>query len=178
METITPSNRQTLRRVCKLGQIAGWVVIAVGVLEVVDYAYAHLVAHVNAQATLYRSMMTASNILAGLLVLTTAQFVRYVVEEDSQPRWFLRHGHVILGFFALHLFLTGGLYGWLQMRPMCEMFLTTSPEHMIPMGREIGVASAMLTCLLPPLTKALCVVGAAVMLRTVLPIMAESKTLA
>lgn len=178
METSTQSNRQTLRRICKLGQIAGWVVIAVGVLEVGSYAYAHLVAHVNAQPTLYQSMVASSNILAGLLVLTTAQFVRYAVEEDAEPRWFLRHGHVIMGFFALYLFLTGSLYGWAQMRPMCEMFLTHPPEQMIPMGREIGVVSAILMCLLPPITKALCVLGIAAILRTVLPIMAESKTLA
>ena len=178
METNIQSSRRTLRRICKLGQIAGWTVIAVGVIEVGFYAHAHLIAHVNAPHTLYQTMVTASNIFTGLLVLTTAQFLRYLVEEDTKPRWFLRNGHVVLGFFALYLLLTGSLYGWAQLRPMCEMFLTRPPAHMIPMGREIGVTSAILMFLLPPITKALCVLAAAAMLRTVLPILAESKTLA
>ncbi|MFH0793037.1 MAG: hypothetical protein V2A74_03285 [bacterium] len=178
METNTQPNRQMLRRICKLGQVAGWAMIALGVLGVGGYAYAHLIAHVNSQPTLYQSILTVSDILTGLLVLTSAQFVRYVIEEDAEPGWFLRNGHIILGFFALFLFLTGVLYGWPQLWTGLSMFSFHPPEHMIPMGRELGVASITLITFLPPTTKALCVLGVAAMLRTVLPILTESKTLA
>ncbi len=172
------TKKQALGRICGLGRIAGWGVIALGVLEVVGYAYAHLVAHIDGQPTLYQSITSANNIIAGLLVLTTAQFVRYVVEEDAEPKWLLRHGHTVMGIFALYLFVTGSLYGWVSLRVMCEIFLTRSPDQMIPLGRQLGLASAVLIFLLPPAAKALCVLGAAAMLRTVLPILAESKTLA
>ena len=178
METNTTPGRQMLRRICKLGRVAGWAMIALGILGVGSYGYAHFVAHVDSQPTLYQSILTVSDILTGLLVLSTVQFIRYVVEEDTEPRWFLRNGHIILGLFALFLFLTGALYGWPQLRVGLDMALSHPPEHMIPMGRELGIAFFTLIFLLPPITKALCVLGVAAMLRTVLPILAESKTLA
>ncbi|MFA6241388.1 MAG: hypothetical protein WC655_10685 [Candidatus Hydrogenedentales bacterium] len=170
--------RQALKRICRLGRIAGWGVIVLGIFEVVAYAYAHLIAHVAEQPTLYRSITSANNILAGLLVLTTAQFVRYVVEEDAEPKWLLRHGHMVMVVFALYLFVTGSLYGWVPFRAMCELLWTHSPDQMIPLGRELGLTFGVFVFLLPPAAKALCVLGAAAMLRTVLPILAESKTLA
>ena len=178
MEKNTRNQRLALRKMCKLGQVAAWVVIIVGLFETGAYGYAHLVAHVSAQPTLYQSMVAGSNILMGLLLLTTLQFVRYVVDEDAEPGWFLRHGHHILGVFALYLLATGSLFGWAQMRPLFHILFVDPPEHIIPMGRELGVASAFVLFLLPPLAKAICAFGAAAMVRAVLPVLAESKTLA
>ena len=178
MATNTPPNRQMLRRICTLSQIAGWAMIAMAVLGVAGTANAGLVAHMGTRGILSSSMDTVGAILTGLVVMGMAQFIRYVVEEDTEPRWLLRNGHIILCLFALSLLLSWCLHGWPQMWRMWEIFLTSSPEQMIPMGREIGIASATVILLLPPITRALCVLGIAAMLRTVLPILGESKTLA
>lgn len=177
METTTQPHRQTLRRICTLSQVAGWAMIAMGVLGVGGTAYAGLVAHIGTRGILFNSMDAVGDILTGLVVLGMAQFIRYVVEEDTEPRWLLRNGHIILCLLALSLFLSGSLHVWPQMWRMWEIFLTSSPKQMIPMGREIGVASTTVILLLPPITRALCVLGIAAMLRTVLPILGESKTL-
>jgi len=189
METTTQPHRQMLRRICTLGRVAGWAMIVMGVLRVGVLAFeGWITAPLNVGRTqpalfgmqwfLGQSVVAVDHILTGLVVLGMVQFIRYVVEEGAEPRWLLRNGHIILCLFALSLLLTWGLRDWPQMWNVLEPVLTRPPEQMIPMSLPLGVALTVLVALLPTITKALCVLGIAATLRTVLPIMAESKTLA
>ena len=179
METTTQPHRQMLRRMCTLGRVAGWAMIAIGVFGVGAIAHAsQVVPQFGMQDIFSGSVDAASQILTGLLVLGTVQFIRYVVEEGTEPRWLLRNGHIILCLFALSLLLTWGLRNWPHLWKNLELIFALSPEHMIPMGRPLAVALITFTAVLPAVTKALCVLGIAAILRTVLPVMAESKTLA
>jgi len=176
MGTDTEPHKQMLRRICMLGRVAGWAMIALGVLGVPSAAYAVLVAHIDigVRGILNGGLDIFGQILTGLLVLVTVQFIRFAVEEATEPGWLLHKGHFILFFFALFLLATWGernLHGlWYQYR----MF----HGHMIPMGRPLGIALVTIVYVLPIFTKVLCVLGIAAILRSVLPIMAESKTLA
>lgn len=177
METHTQAKRQMLTRICGLAQLAGWGMILLGILELATGLYT-VMANVDVQVSIHDRLVPGGDILIGVLVLGMAQFIRFVVEEDTRPRWILRKGHIILGLFALFVLLSGSVSTWPMLSNLWEVFRTTPAENMIPLGRELGLASALFMCLLPPLTKALCVLGIAAMLRTVLPVLAESKTLA
>lgn len=179
MKTIK-SHRQMLRRICTLSQVAGWAMIAMGLLGVGVLAFEgrNIAGHVGMRGIFSESANVVNNILTGLAVLGMVQFIRYVVEEDSEPGWLLRNGHIILCLFALSPLLTWGLHGWPQLWVMWKMFINHPSNQMIPMGLPVGVAMSTLVSLLPTITTVLCFLGIAASLRSVLPILAESKTLA
>ena len=177
METKTESNRQMLRRVCSLSRFAGWAMIVLGILGVGGTVYA--IRMTEAQITLRQHWTEPiGQILTGLLVLGTVQFIRYAVEEGTEAKWLLRKGHLILYCFALFVLGMGIRGNWPLTGVMWGLISNRPPEQMIPMGREIVFASLTFIVLVPPMAKALCILGIAVLLRTVLPIVAESKTLA
>ena len=178
MEAEARQNRMALERICSLGQVAAWAMVALGVTASLAYAYAHIVAKVGPPFGLYRTVVPLGEALWGLAVLSTAHFIRFVVDRDAELRWPLRKGHIILGALALFLLLTGIEQNWISMRTLYQGFWTGYSGQMTPIGRAAGAACAMLMYLLPPVVKSLCVLGAAAMLRSVLPIIAESKTLA
>ncbi len=187
METNTAQNRKMLKKICTLGRVAGWAIIAMGILRVGGIAHLSWgLPGFGMQNILASSLFivkpmlsgVVGPILIGLAVLGTVQFIRYAVEEGDKPRWLLRNGHIILCLYASYLLLTGSLLHWPLLWTTWEDFLNRSPEQMIPMGRALGIASTTLIIMLPPITKVLCVLGIAAALRTVLPILAESKTLA
>lgn len=178
MKTYTPPKRQMLRRIYTLSQVAGWAMILMGVLGVFGAAYtSRVVPQFGTHDIFQCSIEIAGEILVGLIVLAMAQFIRYVVEENTEPGWFLRNAPIILCLFALFLLLTGCLHSWPQLRNGWEL-LSRPPGQPAPMLRGLGIAGISLLTLLPHVTKVLCVLGIAAMLRTVLPILAESKTLA
>jgi hypothetical protein len=154
--------------------------IAMGVFGVGTLVFAghNIIALVGLRRFLVESVGAVDDLLTGLVVVGMVQFIRYVVEEDSEPRWLLRNGHIILCLLAFSLLLTSGLRSWPQGWNNLALVFACSPEQMVPMDRRLGVAFLEFTAWLPVFTKVLCVLGIAVTLRTVLPIMAESKTLA
>jgi len=183
METTKQPHRQMLLRICTLGRVAGWTMIVLAALGIPGTAYAVLVAHIGIgmRGILGAGMDVVGQTFMGLVALGVVQFIRYVIEEGTEPRWLLRNGHIILCLFALYLFLTSGWRGWPMMRNNWDMAFVHLPEPTILLdwllaSTQFGVM--LLLVLLPAFTKALCVLGIAVTLRAVLPIMAESKTLA
>jgi hypothetical protein len=137
-----------------------------------------LVALVGMHTVLVMTADVVGQILTGLVVLAMVQFICYVVEEDSEPRWLLRNAHIILCLLAFSLLLNTGLRSWPQGWINLELIFGRSPDQMVSMDRRLGVAWMQFELLLPVFTKVLCVLGIAAILRTVLPVLAESKTLA
>jgi len=173
-----------LRRICTLGRVAGWAMIAMGLLGIVSIATLIrqrlylIIVPVYTHGLVYNAVQSVGDILTGLVILGTVQFIRFAIEEGAEPRWLLRNGHFFLYLFALFLLVTGGLQNWPMDWRGLQSILTHSPENMIPLGKPLGVAFFTLLALVQAVPKALCVLGLAVVLRTVLPILGESKTLA
>ena len=184
METTTEPRMRTLRRICTLGRVAGWAMIAMGLLGIVSIAalirqrlYLFIVP-VYTHGLVYNAVQSVGEILTGLVILGTVQFIRYATEESAEPRWLLRNGHVFLYLFAIFLFVTAGLQNWPVTWNGVTDMLALTPDRTFPMGRALGVAMFALFALVQVIPKALCVLGLAVILRMMLPIVAESKTLA
>jgi hypothetical protein len=166
-----------LRRLCTLGRVAGWALIVLGGLVVGGLAAQNsALVGGGVQFTISGGLAAVDDILTGLLVLATVQFIRYVLDEDTEPGWLLRNVHIVLSLFALYLLIYGGM----QFGPFWWTFLNrhvaNSPEN--TMGWTVLVVVSTVTMFLPLVTKVLCFLGMAAILRTVLPVMAESKTLA
>jgi hypothetical protein len=176
MEATTLPHRKTLRRICALGRFAGWGMIVLGFLNIGGFIYGPFTTGSGAQVriALVSSMSrVTNNFLTALLVLGTVQLVHYAMEEDSEPGWLLRKGHIILSAFAVALLLAGLLHDWPILRGGPDVLHSRSYVRMV-----LDVTFMTLGSLLPTLAKALCVLGLGVLLRALLPILAEAKTLA
>ncbi len=175
MEADTQPHRKTLGRICTLGRVAGWGMIALGFLSIGSiYFYVAGFVGPDSQTSLHEVVSAViprvlspliDHFLTGLLVLGMVQLVRYAMAEGTEPRWLLRKGHIILSVFAVSLLLAGLLHNWSTLRLGLNEF---------PRARMLFTVTS---ALLPTLAKTLCVLGLAALIRAVLPILAESKTL-
>jgi hypothetical protein len=182
METKAESNRQTLARICYWSRIAGWATILSGILRACVMAYS-----LNSSGVIngwrywnYVTHAASDSIVLGLLVLGMVQLIRYVVEEGTEPKWLLRKGHLILSLFALFFLVLGILNVLPLLGQLWTSILHPSAEQtLIHFAKKTTyLVFGVFSSLLPPVAKALCVLGMAALLRAVLPIVAESKTLA
>ena len=175
METNTQSHKQMLQRISTLGRVAGWAMIGIGLVQLIYLPY-HIswntVGALSRRIVYFGYANSGDNILSGLIILGLVQLIRYVCEEKSEPGWFLRNGHIILCLYALFLLIVGGMKSYPFLSDYWNNF---KPEHMIQEGHEFFI---LLMILLPIITKAICFLGIAALLRNVLPVLAESKTLA
>lgn len=165
------NSRRWLRSLCRVGTVVGWVLIASFPLEIwgtLSIAYSH-----PGGIDVFRQFYLAvkQDLIAGCLVLGAVQFVRYLSDQDHEPRKLLRSFHLVLfglagGFLIRDIVVAGmmseGVFG-------CGVSSLLS----IPAG-----SVAFLTGLLPGLAQALMFVGTGLAIRLALPIIAESKTLA
>ena len=92
-------------------------------------------------------------------VLGLVQFIRYLVERDYKPGWILRHGEMIFYVYALLSILNDVWY-------YINAPSYNSPSHFIRALVFLGTA-----------VKVLVLVGLGQILRRLLPVIEESKTL-
>jgi len=92
----------------------------------------------------------------GIIVLGVAQLIKYVSESEYQPGWLLRHGTGILYLFAV-LMLVNSVIRYCFLMPI--------------------ESSGIGMFLLPDVAKMLILIGLAEILKRVLPVIEESKTL-
>jgi len=105
----------------------------------------------------------AFNILfIGIGVLGLSQFIKYLVERDYKPGWILRHGEL---FFYLYALLTVLSVVWVY---------TLDPfDHSEHMNKGLPT----LIVIFSTIVRVLILVGLGQILRRILPIIEESKTL-
>ena len=157
-------NRRRLLGLCSAGRIMGLALIVMPVLTV---GWAVFIDHAIGAQGHGRNIVALRSICEylffGLLVLGIAQFIRLLIEKDCQPGWILRHGHLLLCFFAV-------------CRPLTKVamlyFVMGLPN--VP-GLGWGQAIMMVSSIC---VEMLILLGMAAALRLALPIIAESKTLA
>lgn len=165
MREKSQQNREMLRQLCGAGRVLGWVLVvlfATGFCQSV-WMWA-FVSPKPEHWSLYGAVMglTSDYLFVGLLVLVITQFIRFLVEEEYQPGWLLRRGNVILYIFALGLLIRCGVV-------LSRMANIDTEYQFILLG--------LLTTILPIFTKVLILIGMGLVLRRVLPVIAESKTL-
>lgn len=101
--------------------------------------------------------------LLGLVMLSLAQFVRYLYEHNYQPGWILRHADKALYLYGAGLIVSPIVYHCFQM--------TIQSDN--PTDTLLFLMSAEL----PALARGLIFIGMGLVLRRMVPIVEESKTL-
>lgn len=103
-------------------------------------------------------------VFLGLVALGVAQFIKYVFESQDQPSFLLRIGDKILYIYA-GLLILGAVLQWVFQ--MMVIKATAPPTLLISFAALI----------LPAAVKALILIGLGKILRRVMPVIEESKTL-
>jgi len=158
-------NRRLLTIYCVAARIIGRVLLVVpGIIIVVEALRGELSGDSRLLIPMMVRVVVLNFIFLGLLVLGVGQFIRYVFETQSRARWILRHGDKILYLYAA-LVVLGAVWQWVftamaVKSTVCAMFFPF-----------------LVSWLLPATAKALILIGLGQVLRRVLPVIEESKTL-
>lgn len=161
MNEFIEKNRRLLQIYHLAAKIIGWVLIAMApifivvqflALKGIDEHHSYLMLLPIRDAIL-------SYMFLGLIILGIARFIRYLYEEQSQPGWILRHTEKFLYLYAV-LVAVGFLIEFTK-------FSTYSSQ----------ATSYLLIQLIHIASKVLILVGLGHILRRILPVIEESKTL-
>jgi len=163
MNAFIQQNKDLLRFYCIGSQIIGWMLLAVSPVGTVAALSGDSSFNENALVILYvLQTITLNPIILGLLVLGTAQFIRFIYETEYKPGWILRSGSTIL-YAAAFIVLMSCIINYLYL-------VFSLPIKTFQILR-------FLTSFIPALAKFLILVGLGKILRRALPVIEESKTL-
>lgn len=158
-------NKGLLKFYCIVARITGWLVLSVGCLAAASHSLA-LYSRIGDREALQAYLphvpwgMITNFIPIGLLALGVGQFIRYLFNREHQPGWILRYGQQILCLWA-------AVY--------CVWVYFVEVGFNSPATTE---SLRRLIFLLPFLgAKVLALVGLGQILRRIMPVIEESRTL-
>ncbi len=160
MNEFIDKNKGLLKFYCVAARIIGWVLLITAGIRTVEI----LSGYSSFSIPFFMPIIIFTRILIGLVVLGVAQFIRYLFETEYKPGWILRHGEKILYLYAALrvIRITFILFG--DAKRMGDSIYYSLWESLVANG-------------LPVVASALILVGLAQILRRVMPIIEESKTL-
>jgi len=175
MESFLTQNKSLLTFYGKVARAVGWVLLVGGLLWFLAFIF-WILAIKDASGELVDQIMPKLQrntvyaisafindfTLPGMIALGLSQLLRFLLEPENKGGWILRHGHWILFSFA---FVFVG-----------EVCLNTNflPGTRNPDARGLLLVSPLLV---PMLARVLIVVGLGVVLKRMIAIIDESKTL-
>lgn len=145
-------------------QIVGWALVALFFGNVLSILFVFGRDSTAAEILRAGFMELRQTLFPGLIVLVLAQLMRCLADRECSPGRFLRHGHWILL-----------LYGVLLLESLAVWAYSFSPYGSRP-PEQRGVLMALMACS-PILVRAIIVIGAALVIRRLVSIIEESKTL-
>jgi hypothetical protein len=171
IQAFVEKNRRLLSLLCGVARIGGWLLLGTALLAVAGKSVA-LISRIGDWVEFKKFCMTdvpwgmfSEFIPTGLMALGVAQFFKYLLEEDSQPGWILRNADKLLYLYAGILL---AFFIWAGSADVIFQFENRGRYDWI-----ITVATYLfLICI-----KVLALVGLAEVLRRLLPVMEESRTL-
>ncbi|MHC4639461.1 MAG: hypothetical protein ACYTBV_18485 [Planctomycetota bacterium] len=167
MNEFIKQNKKLLEFYCLAARIIGWALLLTPPALI---AMALLWNRLGAQTDARQlpppeiSLPYIGYFILGLLVLAIGQFIRHLFQTESKPGWILRHGDKILYLYAAFTVLGAG--------SIIRMMFHLGREHPIKYVISLGFL-----WLPPALAKALILIGLAHILRRIMPVIEESKTL-
>ncbi|MDD5459150.1 MAG: hypothetical protein PHF37_07140 [Phycisphaerae bacterium] len=169
VQTFIEKNRKLLRFYYWAARIGGWFFLFMAILTGIGKSIA-LATRIGDWQEFNRFAQTDvpwgmfSNVLpTGLLILGVAQLIRYLLETDSKPRWILRNADKLLYAYTAILTI---YYCWVGTAEVLRHF---NEPYDFP-WRMIALAVFIVV-------KLLALVGIAEILRRMLPMVEESRTL-
>ncbi len=167
MNELIEKTRGLLRFYCIAARTIGWILIIVGPLSAIVSLFVGLPGGERLRPyMLYRlsEQLILGSVLLGLVMLSLAQFVRYLYENDYQPGWILRHGNKVLYLYAAGSIMSPIVWYCFQMTVIRNFI-------------AVHFLSFLLSAELPAVAKGLILIGIARVLHRIVPIIEESKTL-
>ena len=157
-------NKKLLRTYCIATRIIGWALLITAATWTVSNLSGYSSSSMPFATSITIFITIFIRILFGLVVLGVAQFIRYLFETEYKPGWILRHGEKILYLYAGLCFIRIPFLFFLDAKRVGD------PIYYSPWGFLIANG-------IPLVAGALILVGLAQILRRVMPIIEESKTL-
>ena len=152
-------NRKSISMYCTALRITGWLLI-VGLVALVVGEFVTQRMSSPVILNLLLPQWFTGYLFPGVFALGLAQLIRYIFENDYQPGWLLRHAYMILCVYSVVLLVS----------------VIISYVYMIrtgPLPGWHGLAGIITL----PVAKILILLGVGGILRQVMPIIEESKTL-
>ncbi len=164
MNEFIKKNKGLLRFYCHAAHVIGWVLL---IIPPIAYLIESRSAPWAGQPLfiLYAvEALVSRYMLLGVVVLGIAQFIRYIYESAYQPGWILRHGDKILCFYAAFL-IVGSVVEY------------CFHAQRIKFASNFSLLLYLVSLVLPAIAKVLILVGFVQILRRIMPVIEESKTL-
>jgi len=174
MNEFIKQNRRLLKFYCIAAQIFGWVLICGGTIWFLLFVLVTLA--VSDAAGTIGWPYTSENfayastsfvfefILPGLIALLVAQLIRYTLETEYKPSWILRYGDKVLYVYSALL---------IGQNILMYYFLRNELLGKYGSGHLLFIQPSIV----PLAAKILILVGLGQILRRILPVIEESKTL-
>jgi len=171
MNEFIEKNRRLLHFYCEILRTIGSLILILGVIGGFAMIILKLVTQFgywqvpkNYEMVISLMPLGIFNIMFyGLAVLGFVQFIKYLVEEDYQPGWILRHGDIFFYLYALFSILS------------VVRAYTTIPG-LLSLSSYTGVFKTLMI-VFSITVRVLILVGFGQILRRILPVIEESKTL-
>jgi hypothetical protein len=169
MNTFVEQNKKLLVFYYWAARIGGWVFLTVAFAAVFGHSVA-LTSRMGDMNEFHRYWqhdtpwgMVSDVLPTGLLILGVSQLIWYLLETDHKPRWILRHAHHLIYLYTAILIV---YYCWRGTMDVMAHYNEPYdfPWRMILLAVFIGV-------------KLLALIGVAEILRRMLPMIDESRTL-
>ena len=169
MNEFVEKNKSLLRSYCLITRIIGWLLLVIALVVAVVKSFSGF--EVDDQLGFYMTYrlfqeLALRYVLLGLILLGLAQFVRYLYESEYQLGLILRHGDKVLYLYAIALIVNPILDYFYRMKIIGMTYANTDSLFLY-----------LLIVLLPAIAKALIFIGMAKVLKRMLPMVEESKTL-
>ncbi len=171
MNEFIEKNRRLIHFYCENLRTIGSLILILGLVGsfalinfilVIKFGYWH--APKSYEMVISLMPLGAFNIIFyGLAILGLVQFIRYLVEEDYQPGWILRHGDIFFYLYALFIILS-------VIRAYTTISGFLSPFSYIGVFKTLMIVFSITI-------RVLILVGLGQILRRILPVIEESKTL-
>lgn len=171
MNEFIEKNRALLHYYYVGARIIGWMIVLMGVIHIVWFLSEPLWSNVKWK-TLLPYLPQNLQLMLGLLLLGTAQFIRYVSEKQYQPGWLLRHGDKFLYLYAFFQIIKAIIS--CTNFTMLIMARTNYKFSFAEICQVLIVGSFMI---FTSIATILILIGLAQVLRRILPVIEESKTL-
>ena len=169
MNEFLKQNRRLLKFYCTAALIIGWLLIAGGFLWFIPAITSLNLNDIYkaADAILYvTSAMLFDFLLPGLIALGVVQFIRYLFEDTNKPGCILRNADRFFYMYAVFLIARTYLqYSW------------NSVWYAEVIESETSRLLFIQPFLLPTVAKVLILIGLGQILRRIIPVIEESKTL-
>jgi len=169
MNEFIKQNKRLLKLYCTTALIIGWLLFAGGFVWFIPTIMSLNIKYLykGADAILYSvSAMLFDFLLPGLIALGVVQFIKYLFEDTAKPGRILRNAHWLFYIYAVFLIMKTYLRYFWNITWYAEVIESETSRLLF-----------IQPFLLPTVAKVLILVGLGRILRHLMPVIEESKTL-